>query len=260
MTIGASRIAVLVSAGRNPVSGAPRACKGDAVAMALARSIGADGVRVLHAGAIDEPALRDYLALGAPAIEVVPADAGRDVLGCLAARLADADLIVCGTRAERGAGSGVLPYALAAALDRPIVADVLEASVGSGEAVLRQFLPKGRRRRVRVQLPAVIVVHPLAPVKLAYAHARRASGRIDVTRLDAGAAGASEPAATIWTLSPAARQLVRLKAEEKRAAHERLQAAIAVEAKGGAVVNEGSDVDKAQVLLAYLRQHRLIEF
>jgi electron transfer flavoprotein beta subunit len=106
----------------------------------------------------------------------------------------------------------------------------------------------------------VITVHPMAPVKLTYAHARRMSGHISVSGEPVAAPNAVDRPATIWTHAPVSRPLVRLKAEEKRTAHARLQAAIAVEAKGGAVVHEGSDVDKAQVVLDYLRQHRLIEF
>ena len=61
------RIAVLVSLGRHPVSGAVRWSRNDGAALALARRLGGASVAVLHAGDPDEPALRGYLALGAPA-------------------------------------------------------------------------------------------------------------------------------------------------------------------------------------------------
>jgi electron transfer flavoprotein beta subunit len=73
MTGGKFMAAVLVSAGRHPFTGAPRACRGDAVALALGQRLVGDALRIIHAGAIDEPALKDYLALGASTIEVVAA-------------------------------------------------------------------------------------------------------------------------------------------------------------------------------------------
>ena len=91
-------IAVLLSAGRHPVSGAPRACPGDAVALAFARRLGGDDLLALHAGSAHEPALRDYLALGAGRIEVMAVPAGSDVAVPFAKRLAGIDLILTGGR------------------------------------------------------------------------------------------------------------------------------------------------------------------
>ena len=58
MTVGKFVAAVLVSAGRHPFTGTPRACRGDAVAIALGQRIVGDALRIIHAGAIDEPALK----------------------------------------------------------------------------------------------------------------------------------------------------------------------------------------------------------
>ena len=79
MMITAFSVAVLISAGRHPVSGAPRSCRGDAVAMALGRRLVGDALRVVHAGAAQEPCLQDYLAFGAENIEVLPIDPAGDV-------------------------------------------------------------------------------------------------------------------------------------------------------------------------------------
>ena len=78
MTVGKFVAAVLVSAGRHPFTGTPRACRGDAVALALGQRIVGDALRIIHAGAIHEPALNDYLALGAGTIEVVTTPHGED--------------------------------------------------------------------------------------------------------------------------------------------------------------------------------------
>jgi len=251
--------AVLVSAGRHPVSGMARACRGDAVALAMGRRLAGDRLRVIYAGDASEPALKDYLALGAGRVEVVRARAGGDVLTPLAGVLHDVDLVLTGARAEDGAGSGLLPYALGQSLGRPVVGNVLEAHIEENEIVLRQFLPKGRRRGIAAPLPAVLAVHPLAPVELRYAHARLRAGKIEERPADGDIASTS--ARPAWAIEPTRRQPVRLKAEDKtKSAHARLHSAIASEAKAGVVAIEGTCVDKAQVMLSFLREHRLVDF
>jgi N,N-dimethylglycine/sarcosine catabolism electron transfer flavoprotein subunit beta len=258
MTLPKLKAAVLISAGRHPATGVPRAARGDVAAMALGRRLFGDGLRVVHAGAADEPALEDYLALCAGTIEVVALPDGGDPVAALAGVLKDVDLVLTGTRAESGAGSGLFPYALAKALGRPMVANVLEAEIEGAEARIRQFLPKGSRRLVAVSLPAVLAVHPLAKTGLGYAYASRVSGRIIAASPAIAGKGANVPALP-WTVEQAARQPVRLKVEEKRPAHERMRAATVSETKGGVVASQGSAVDKAQLVLNYLRTNRLIE-
>ncbi|MET1047547.1 MAG: hypothetical protein ABWX70_12745 [Hyphomicrobium sp.] len=254
-------IAALVSAGRHPVSGVPRACRGDAVAMALAHALAGGAVRVVHAGNANEPSLREYMAYGARTIEVVPVAADANIVAPLAANLRDADIIFTGIRAEKDAGSGLLPYMLADALGRPPIANVLELSIERGttatDVKVRQFLPKGQRRQIACPMPVVIAVHPYAPVELKYAYARQKSGRIAIAPLTPSSSEALRPE---WMVEAAPRRPVRLKVQAKKAGHERLLSAIASEAKGGVVAFEGTSVDKAQVVLNYLREHRLVDF
>lgn len=260
MTGGKFTAAVLVSAGRHPVTGAPRACRGDAAALALGQRLVGDALRIIHAGAIDEPALKDYLALGAGMIEVVAAPNGQDIVSVMSGLLEDVDLVLTGSRAESGAGSGLLPYALAKALGRPVVANVLDVEIEGVEALVRQFLPKGRRRGVAVSLPAILAVHPLTKVGLGYAYARRLSGRIVAVSPAIDGKLGSGGRESHWTVEQPSRRPMRLRADEKRSAHERIRAAVASEAKGGVVAFEGTSVDKAQIVLNYLRNHRLIDF
>ncbi len=255
-------VAVLISAGRHPISGTPRFCRGDAVAMALGHRVAGHALRVVHAGSPEEPSLQDYFALGAGTIEVLRVEEGSDFIFGLAAHLQNADIILTGGNTELGAGSGLLPYALAHALARPVVTNVLDVRVGTNEseereAEIRQFLPKGQRRRIVCPLPLVMSVHPRAPAELKYAYARRLSGRIAVLP------GPAIPALAVpdrWTLDPAPRRPVRLKAPERKSGHARMQSAVVSEAKGGIVAFEGSTVDKAQVMLNYLREHQLVDF
>ena len=55
------RASLLVSVGRNPISGAPRACRNDVAALEIARGLPGD-LTVLHAGDAGNPGLADYLA------------------------------------------------------------------------------------------------------------------------------------------------------------------------------------------------------
>ena len=117
------KIAVLVSVGRHPVSGTARYSRNDAAALTIALSLAkahSATLDVLHAGDPSNPALQDYLALGARTVEVleVPATSDReaDAAAPLAARLRGYDLVLTGTRAEGAFDSGMLPYRVATAL------------------------------------------------------------------------------------------------------------------------------------------------
>jgi electron transfer flavoprotein beta subunit len=245
------RIAVLVSAGRHPVSAQARHCRNDSLALQIGINLAGD-LKVLHAGEPSDPALQDYLALGAAQIDVIPAT--ENVVENLASQLNNIDLILTGTRAENGEDSGLLPYLLAAKLNLPIVADALEITQRENLLEILQFLPKGQRRRVLVSLPAVVAVHPSAAVRLNFIHTRQNLGSISTLPASNAMTKPSQ-----WHLEKA-RKPIKLAASATLTGHERLMAAISNKAKGGAVVNEGNNVEKAQVILAYLREHQLIDF
>ena len=254
------RIAVLVCAGQHPVSGQPRYCRNDGLALTLGLNL-ASTVQVLHAGTASNPALLDYFALGATQIEVVP-NSG-DMIENLAAQLTDANLILTGTRAENGEDSGLLPYLLAAKLGLPLVTDALTITTRDNQLQEKQlevlqFLPKGQRRRVLVSLPAVVAVHPSAAVALHFIYARKNLGSINALAANNTIARATQYTKQ-WRAS-ATRRPIKLVAQTAQTGHERLMAAISNKAKGGTVVNEGNNVEKAQVILRYLREHQLIDF
>lgn len=246
------RLSVLVSLGRNPVSGAPRACRNDVAALEIARSL-PGSLTVLHAGDARNPGLPDYLAQGADQIEVVPANAQSDIVSALADRLAGTNLILCGSRAEDGEESGMLPYLVADRLKLPVVGGVLSLTVIGDHVEITQFLPKGARRRVRVALPAVLCIHPMAPVQPRYAFARKRAGKI--VELAPAAGSLTSP----WRTEPATRAPIKFKAHKKEAGHSRMNSAIAPASRGGEVLIEGNNAEKAQAILAYLRRHRLTD-
>jgi electron transfer flavoprotein beta subunit len=155
------KIAILVSVGRHPVSGTARYSRNDAAALTLALSLARTHnatLDVLHAGDPSNPALKEYLALGARSVEVLEIAATpelqADATAPLAARLRGYDLVLTGTRAEGAFDSGMLPYRVANALEMPLVGAAVDIALRDGCAEVRQFMPKGLRRRVEVRLPA----------------------------------------------------------------------------------------------------------
>ena len=257
----APRIAVLVSPARHPVSGKPLRSSSDAAALELALSLAApERLTVLCAGMVSRDSLRDYLGLGAAAIEVLTVADNADVAPALVARLQGYDLVLCGARSEGQAASGMLPYLLAEGLGVPLVGDVLEAQWKGRTLSLRQFLPKGMRRRLELDGPAVLAVHPRAPQTRQYAYARSQAGSIRYA--GSAALGAGQPAPD-WRFEPASRRPQPLKAKVSQSGHSRMIGAIGggdAGARGGQVLSQGSADQKAAALLAYLREHRLIDF
>ncbi|MFT4066477.1 electron transfer flavoprotein subunit beta/FixA family protein [Paraburkholderia sp.] len=264
------RVAVLVSVGRHPVSGVARYSRNDAAALTIALSLvrtHAATLDVLHAGDPSNPALSEYLALGARSVEVLETAADADPVAPLAARLRGYDLILTGTRAEGAFDSGMLPYRVARALGLPLVGAAVDLGVRDGCAQVRQFMPKGVRRRVEARLPALIAVHPLANAAPSYAYARLREGTIQRAGTPtANARCADYPdhtdhtGAPAWNIRAATTKPVRLAAAEKRSGHARMLSATTTESRGGSVVIEGSSVEKAQVILAYLREHQLVDY
>jgi electron transfer flavoprotein beta subunit len=251
------KLAVLVSTGRHPVNGAARYSRNDAAALTIAIGIAkAHGgqLDVLHAGDPANPALAEYLALGALKVDVLNTEG--DACAALAQRLAGYDLVFTGTRAEGAYDSGTLPYRLADALHLPLIGAAVDVEVTTDGVEVRQFMPKGLRRRVRAPLPALVAVHPLANAAPRYAYARMREGHV----APVGSAAPADQERAAWTLGAVAAKPRKLAAPEKRSGHSRMLSATTTESRGGSVVIEGSSVEKAQVILAYLREHQLVDY
>lgn len=256
----ALKIAVLVSTARHPVSGQPVRSGSDAAAFELAcRLAPAARLTVLSAGMAGRESLDDYLGLGVETLEVLTVAEAADVLPALLARLKGFDVVLCGMRSDGQSASGMLPYLLAEGLKAPLVGDVLEATASGRTLTVRQFLPKGMRRRLEVSLPALLAVHQRAPQTRQYAYARARAGRVNYV---AGAVGVAPWPAPAWQYEAATRRPRPLKAKVVQSGHSRMMGAIGGDggARGGQIVKQGSAEQKAQVLLDYLREHRLIDF
>ena len=202
---------------------------------------------MLHAGDPDEPALRGYLALGAPCVQTIDVPRDRDVLDPLAALLSDYALVLCGSRGESGMGSGLLPYLLAQRLGRPLLPNVLSAQLAGG-AVRAQAGPAPR--------------HGSGPASAADRAPRPSNHAMPMRGSAPGAycplRRARAPLADAWRIEPADARRA-LAAPERRSGRDRLLAATAMASRGGEVIQHGSPEDKARAVLAYLRTHnRLI--
>ncbi|CAX26329.1 MAG: electron transfer flavoprotein subunit beta [Methylorubrum extorquens] len=251
------RIAVLLSAGLHPVSGAPVLPRVEAQAIRMAAGLGAGSETLgLHAGP-DAAAIAEALGQGLPRIEHIRIAAGDDPVPALAARLAELapDLILAGRRSQGGDESGLVPYALARALSRPLVPDVVAAALdGEGDLRLDQSLGRGALRRVVVRGPVVVTCHPDAPAPLAYAYGRARRGRVEALAV----APASLPALALAVEERPYRRRPKIVkgAPAGGSAAERLKAATGEggSAASGRLLVEPDPEDAAREILAYLRQ------
>ncbi|MFO1350541.1 MAG: electron transfer flavoprotein subunit beta [Gammaproteobacteria bacterium] len=183
-----AEIAVLVSVGRHPASLRPRRADLDARAVELALRLGGR-VHLIHAGGTAEPALSEYLALGAERLTVLRTPPQSDVAPALIAHLQTLQpaLVLAGLRTEQGLGGGALPYAIAHGLGWPLAAAIADLALADGQAHLLQALPRGQRRALRAPLPLVATIDSTAPAPRLGAYALACHGSIEVRDAHAAA-------------------------------------------------------------------------
>ncbi|MCW5321287.1 electron transfer flavoprotein subunit beta [Verminephrobacter aporrectodeae subsp. tuberculatae] len=252
-------VTVLVAARIHPVSQRPTRCPADATAVALALGLSLP-VRLLSAGDMPHAVAHDYLALGARVIEIRPCADAALLFASLLPAVHAADWVLTGTRAPAERGSAVLPHALAAALQRPLVTDVLAIEPEGPEGrtcIVTQALPQGARRRLRVQAPAVLAVSAAAAVQLRHSLAAAQAGQIERIAPTPGPCPDAPPGERV----PAAQRRRLLEARSVQSGHSRMLGAIESAAPtGGRVIEAGDPGSKAQAVLDYLRNHSLVSF
>lgn len=228
----------LVSVGAHPTSGRARRAEQDARAVELGLRLPGAQLQVVHAGDPDQEALRSYLGMGLEELVVLEQPAGADALPVLGDYLgaAGAQLVLTGTQAETGEGSGMLPFLLAERLGWPLVVGLAEVErVENGVAEVLQALPRGQRSRLRVRLPFVASVDAAAPAarQSAFGPARR--GRLQADPVEAPRDTLLETA----QLQPARPRPKRLKVIKARTGADRMKAATAKAASGSGQVLQG---------------------
>jgi electron transfer flavoprotein beta subunit len=266
-----SEITVLVSVRIDPVSGRATRSVADAATVALAQKVlGPGGEPTLcTAGPMPPDVAREYLALGVSKLTQLSIHrdaAAQGIVSALANACCDDALVLMGPRGESGLGSGMLPYALAQRLGRPLLNEVIDlAREGDGGWRVVQALPRGARRLWRLEpgAPAVLVTSPrLAqredlPLRYSWVAAQQGT----VTESAAAAAVPSTSKNPEWKLEPARKQrrpLTPVSVESGAARMARATGSGDSSNQAGVVIREGSVADKAQMLLDHLRKLALV--
>ncbi|RJS94413.1 electron transfer flavoprotein subunit beta [Salinisphaera sp. Q1T1-3] len=247
-------ITVICSLGRHPGSDRVRPAIADARALAFALSVG-ERVRAVHVGDPESPGLRDYLGQTAGGrsldrLDVIELPADRDIRPALVAYLAArrCDVVLAGTCAEDGEGSGMLAYDLADALGHTLVPAIDTLASSDGGLALTQVLPRGRRRSLKAMTPLIATVDAASAPRPIYAEARARRGTI--RRL---APEVACPVAEHADIRPARPRPKRIRVSGGGSAADRLRAASETQAGQGALMIDPAAEDAAQAIADYLR-------
>ncbi|ACL58318.1 electron transfer flavoprotein subunit beta [Methylobacterium nodulans] len=250
------KVAVLLSSGLHPVSGAPVVPKTEAQAIRMGQTLGeAYG---LHAGPSAD-AVSDALGHGLAFVEHVETPRDADPVPFLIGRLSAAppDVVLTGRRSQGGEETGLVPYVLARALSMTLVSDVVSVSSGAtpGTLTVDQSLGRGALRRLVVRLPAVLTVHHDAPPALAFAFGRARRGRIQTIEAKPVPFLAHAPQQPLEERPYRRRPKILKGAPSGGSAGDRLKAATGNAGQsGGRVLIDPDPAEAAREIIAFLRQ------
>lgn len=246
----------LLSLGQHPVSGRAKRAEQDAQAFEMAAKL--SKTQGLYAGEESHlDTLRPYVGMQVGDVSLLSLAANIDPVSALAHYLDDkeVDLIFCGSRAESGESSGMLPYLLAECLDLPVVSQVCDIEQTDGGLCVTQALPRGARRQVMVATPCVIIVDSAAPPARQTAYGPSLRGTIQVIP----GTGEIDEQAQDFTFEPARKKPKRMKKVKAKTAADRFKAATASQAKGGEVIHPKTPEEGAMAILKLLKEEGVVK-
>ncbi|MGV3650135.1 MAG: hypothetical protein ACO1OK_01820, partial [Devosia sp.] len=193
-----------------------------------------------------EPVLRPLLGMGARRLVLLDLAPEADALDPLVDELAalSPDLVLAGTSAETGEGSGLLPYLMAERLECPMIGAATGLTLTDEGAEIVTALPGGRRRRLAAALPLVVSVDAKGPAPLLSAFGPARRGAVELKT-----ATAPRDPATDWARKPA-------RARPKRISGPRAEADPAT--SGRQVLADATPEVAADAILAFLRRQGLL--
>jgi electron transfer flavoprotein beta subunit len=196
--------------------------------------------------------------MGLQQLHVLEQPLGADALPALTDYLqnAGAQLVLTGSQAETGEGSGMLPFLLAERLGWPVIVGLAEVeSIQDGVAHILQALPRGQRRRLKVRLPLLATVDNAAPKPRQSAFGPGRRGVIDAAQVEV----INDDLFTSAELQPAKPRPKRLKVIKAKSGADRMKAATAKASGGTGQVLKGLSAEEgAQAILKVLVEEGVV--
>jgi electron transfer flavoprotein beta subunit len=253
----------LVSIGEHPTSRRPRRAEQDARAIELGLKLVGDNLQTLHAGELpDDPgqqtALRSYLGMGLAEIHLLEMPENADAVLVIAEYLKQQkiDIILTGVCAESGESSGMLPYLLAEQLGMAMVtsiAEILSIDEVNKQAEVLQALPRGQRRKLKINLPFIASVDMAAALPRQSAFGPAMRGQFEAIL----ASSFTDEESSCWQKADAKKRPKRLKIIKAKTAADRFKAATAKASGSGGKVVYGVE-ESAQAILDLLVEEGLV--